>query len=453
VLPWQNALFEAQVLTPFCLATVVVLITLPWAANAAPQTVPRAQAPWWERTASSTHSGKTHLVRGDLSADSLAASSRAIDAQWQQIDALLGSLRPRSRSVQQVLVFDAFDDLADTLRSKFAIDPPGHAFAFFSPLGQGVAICTEDVAPPQAIRGLAAALAAEYLRLCCGGDVPPAIECGLLDLVARTDPRGNGTGAAAIAVVHQALAEKSALSLFELLVKDRKEWEEDCANSDSSAMQEQASSFVRFLLSGKGGLKAAAFTQFLQEISYGSTAWTAFERVYGIATDRHWAELDKRWRDFAQQEQPSATETLRERLAFLAEGLLMLDRAGASPSSFTELSQSLTDRSFSWPMRWRPGFSPVRAADAASFRPVDAPARKGSSAKQAEFTWTAAAQPGAGSAPSAAPPSGGAQQPPSAPRLPIISSSDPPGRGLQIRWIKTREQPEAPWVWDLVPAK
>jgi len=441
------------VLIPCSVAQIAVFVVLFAAASAASQTEPRAQAPWWERTASSTHAGKTHVLRGDLSAGSLAASSRAIDAQWQQIDALLGSLRPRSRSVQQVLVFDAFDDLADTLRSKFAIDPPGHAFAFFSPLGQGVAICTEDVAPPQAIRGLAAALTAEYLRLCCGGDVPPAIECGLLDLVARTDPRGIGTGAAAIAVVRQSLAEKSALSLFELLVKDRKEWEEDCASSDSSAMQEQAASFVRFLLSGKGGMKAGAFTQFLQEISYGSTAWTAFARVYGIATDRDWAELDKRWRDFAQKEQPSANETLRERLAFLAEGLLMLDRVGAAPSNFTELSQSLTDRSFVWPMRWRPGFSPVRAADSASFHPVDAPARKGSSAKQAEFTWTAAAQPAAGPAPPAPSPGGGAQQPPSAPRLPTISSSDPPGRGLQIRWIKTREQPEAPWVWDLVPAK
>jgi len=351
--------------------------------------------------------------------------------------------------VQQVLVFAAFDDLADTLRSQFAVDPPGHAFAFFSPLGQGVAICTEDVAPPQAIRGLAAALTAEYLRLCCGGDVPPAIECGLLDLVARADPRGSGTGAAGIATVQAVLKDKSALSLFDLLVKDRKEWDEACASSDTGALQEQAASLVRFMLSGKGGMKAGAFTQFLRDISYGATAWSAFARVYGIASDRDWSEFDKRWRDFAQKEQPSANETLRERLAFLAEGSLLLEREGTPPSSFAELSQSLTDRAFIWPKRWRPGFSTVRATDASSFRPVDSPARKGGSAKQPEFTWTAPAPPAAApAAPSGAPPA-----PLSAPQPATISSSDPPGRALQIRWLKTRVQPEAPWVWDLVPAK
>ncbi len=413
------------------------------------QAAPRAQQPWWERSAKSTHSGVTHQLRGDLSADNLAASSRAIDAQWQQIDVLLGSLRPRSRTVQQVLVFSAYDDLADTMRTQFAIDPPGHAFAFFSPLGQGVAICTEDVALPQAIRGLAAALTAEYLRLCCGADVPPAIECGLLDLVARADPRGSGTGAAAIAVVQAALTEKSARSILDLVDMDRKQWDEACASSDSSVPQEQAASLVRFLLSGKGGMKAGAFTQFLRDISYGATAWTAFARVYGIASERDWNEFDKRWREFAQKEQPSVHETLRERLAFLAEGLLMLEREGTPPSSFAELSQSLIDRSFIWPKRWRPGFSRIRAADASSFRPVDSPARKGGSAKQPEFLWTAPAPPAA--APPA--PSGSSPTPPSAAQPATISSSDPPGRGLQIRWRKTRTQPEAPWVWDLVPAK
>jgi len=427
-------------------AIIVLFTALLCCADARAQVAPRAQKPWWERTATSTHAGSTHQLRGDLSADNLAASSRAVDAQWQQIDALLGSLRPRSRTVQQVLVFAAFDDLADTLRSQFAVDPPGHAFAFFSPLGQGVAICTEDVAPPQAIRGLAAALTAEYLRLCCGGDVPPAIECGLLDLVARADPRGSGTGAAGIAAVQAALKDKSALSLFDLLVKDRKEWDEACASSDNGALQEQAASLVRFMLSGKGGMKAGAFTQFLRDISYGATAWSAFARVYGIASDRDWSEFDKRWRDFAQKEQPSANETLRERLAFLAEGSLMLEREGTPPSSFAELSQSLTDRAFIWPKRWRPGFSTVRATDASSFRPVDSPARKGGSAKQPEFTWTAPAA--APAAPSGAPPA-----PLSAPQPATISSSDPPGRALQIRWLKTRVQPEAPWVWDLVPAK
>lgn len=431
-------------------AVVGLLVALLNCAHARAQSAPRAQQPWWERTAASTHAGNTHKLRGDLSQDNLAASARAIDAQWQQIDALLGSLRPRSRTVQQVLVFAAFDDLADTLRSQFAIDPPGHAFAFFSPLGQGVAICTEDVAPPQAMRGLAAALTAEYLRLCCGGDVPPAIECGLLDLVARADARGSGTGAAGIAAVQAALTDKSALPLFDLIEKDRKQWDEAVASSDGSALQEQAASLVRFMLSGKGGMKPDVFAQFLRDISYGATAWTAFARVYGIASGRDWNELDKRWRDFAQKEQPSANETLRERLAFLAEGSLMLEREGAPPSSFAELSQSLTDRSFIWPKRWRPGFSTVRAIDASSFRPVDAPARKGGSAKQVEFTWTAPAPPAASpaAAPNSAPPAA-----PSASQPATISSSDPPGRALQIRWIKTRTQPEAPWVWDLVPAK
>ncbi len=417
--------------------------------HGAAQAPPRAQLPWWDRTSSSTHAGATHLLRGDLSAADLAASARAVDLQWQQVDVLLGSLRPRSRTVQQVLVFAAFDDLADTVRTQFAIDPPGHAFAFFSPLGQGVAICTEDVPPPQAIRGLAAALTAEYVRLCCGGDVPPAVECGLLDLVARADPRASGAGAAAIAAVQRAIVDKSALPLSELLAMERKEWDEACAASSGSELQEQAASLVRFLLSGKGPLKAGAFAQFMREISYGATAWTAFARVYGITSKQDWNELDKRWREFAQKEQPNAAETLRERLAFLAEGSLMLEREGAPPNSFAELSQSLVDRSFVYPKRWRPGFSSVRAADASSFRPVDPPSRQSASAKQPSFAWTAPAPPA--SAPTA--PAGAPQAAATSPPIATISSSDPPGRGLQIRWLKTRAQPEAPWVWDLTPAK
>jgi len=54
---------------------------------------------------------------------------------------------------------------------------------------------------------------------------------------------------------------------------------------------------------------------------------------------------------------------------------------------------------------------------------------------------------------SPAAPSGAPPAPLSAPQPATIASSDPPGRALQIRWLKTRVQPEAPWVWDLVPAK
>ena len=93
-----------------------------------------ARESWWDRTSKTMFVATSHRIRSDLPAKTNVSTAEGIDRLWFTIDAGLGQLRPRSRGLQQALLFTTQEDLSEIMRSQFAVDAPSEAFAFFSPL-------------------------------------------------------------------------------------------------------------------------------------------------------------------------------------------------------------------------------------------------------------------------------------------------------------------------------
>ena len=397
-----------------------------------------ARESWWDRTSKTMFVASSHRIRSDLPAKTNVSTAEGIDRLWFTIDAGLGQLRPRSRGLQQALLFASQEDLSETMRSQFAVDAPSDACAFFSPLGQGIAVCTEDVPAPFAARGLTAAIGAEYLRLSCGADLAPALQVGILDFLARRDSKGvgGGIGEAGIAVVRKILTDAKAISMLDFMSMTAQEWKQAVAQDSNGVLREQSASVVRFLTQSNTAANASIFQQYLRLVSEGMPNFAAFSSVYGLRDERGWEDFDKQWKAFALKEKSSANETLHERLAYLAEGLRQLDKEGALPVDFAALEVALKDRNFVSPTQWRPGFSQIQASEPNTFTPTQ-PYENASGAKplpnrskppRFEFEE---------------PKKGEEKQPPS------VLAIDVSNNRSKVVWFKTRPEPEAPWVWDI----
>ncbi len=397
-----------------------------------------ARESWWDRTSKTMFVANSHRIRSDLPVKTNSSTAEGIDRLWFTIDAGLGQLRPRSRGLQQALLFTSQEDLSETMRSQFAVDAPSDAFAFFSPLGQGIAVCTEDVPAPFAARGLTAAIGAEYLRLSCGADLAPALQVGILDFLARRDSKGvgGGIGEAGIAIVRKHVTDAKAISMLDFISMTAQEWKQGVAQDSNGALREQSASVVRFLTQSNTAANASIFQQYLRLVSEGMPNFAAFSSVYGLRDERGWEDFDKQWKAFALKEKSSANETLHERLAYLAEGLRQLDKEGALPVDFAALEVALKDRNFVSPTQWRPGFSQIQASEPNVFTPT-LPYENASGAKPL---------PNRSKPPRfelEEPKKGEEKQPPSV--LAIDVSND----RSKVVWFKTRPEPEAPWVWDI----
>ncbi|MSR45155.1 MAG: hypothetical protein EXS15_07370 [Phycisphaerales bacterium] len=418
-----------------------VTIALLTTSVAAPGQSEVARASWWDRTSEKIIASEFHRVRSDLPTDVTASTAQGINRLWESVDLGLGRLRPRTRGLQQGLLFSSQEDLSETMRSQFAIDASSAAFAFHSPLGQGIAVCTEDMPLPLAARGLIAAVGSEYLRLSCGADLPPAIQCGVMDFLARLDSKGGagGIGEAGLEVVRHSLSDSAALSVRELLSMDRNAWKKAQSTDRVEPNCEQAASIIRFLMKPSAATSPLHFQRYLQFVAEGTPSPLAIAIVYGVRDDAGWMALDKEWRAFARTERASSIETLRERLGFLGEGVRALDRDGAVPIDFATLEGELRDQKFVWPQQWSAGFSQVRADSSNVFTPVEPavdasrPAPVGRTAR-ARFELALTDTPSHES---------GGKSPPS------IHVVDLAQHGLKLTWFKTRQDAEAPWVWDI----
>lgn len=418
-----------------CATRLLVALVMASTANASPQA---AKSSWWDRTANSQFSAQSHRIRSDLPQATSQSTAEGIDRLWLSVDSGLGQLRPRSLGLQQALLFFSQEDLTETLRTQFAVDAPSEACAFFSPLGQGIAVCTEDTPPPVCTRALTAAIVGEYLRICCGGDLPPALQTGLADLLARVDHSGleSGIGEAGLAITRDCAASTTGPRVRDLLLMDRDAWKLGQATGASEQLNEQASSVVRFLTAQGASIGLAHFQRYLRLVCEGTMSADAFALVYGVRDDAGWEQFDARWRAFALAEKPSATETVRERLAFLGEGLRALDGEGATPSDLARLELELKERDIVSPAQWRPGFSQVRSQAQGAGDPTGSTGASGSAAKPKPRAKGAhfelgAVQAGVGKAP---------------PEILVVGDHK---IRLKLIWLKTRPEPEAPWVWDI----
>lgn len=400
-----------------------------------------AKRSWWDRTGPVTSQHATHRVRSDCGEASTLAAVNRVDAVWRSVADAFGTLRPRELAPQDLLLFAKREDLDDTVRSQLGVEVSGPAFAFYSPLGHGIAICEEDSPSPVIERGIAAAAASEYLRLTCGGDLPPAMREGLADLIARSGRAGDGArggiGAAGVACVGEFVASGGAIPLRELLRIPDAAWTTRRKAADGHKVCEEAASFVRFLAQ----LPKGALATYLRGVSGGMSSDQSLANALGVRTDADWEQLDGRWREYAKLERASAVETVRERLAFLADGLQRLDAEGATPASAADLGRDLSDRKHVFPSAWAPGFSRVTAADEGVFTPAlglsdDAPRRRGSSPVVRKGAFTLVAPQGTARV-AAAP-------------IPEVHVEGAKPR-LKVSWHRTRNEPEAPWVWSIVP--
>ncbi len=409
-----------------------------------------ARASWWDRTEQSGFSTDSHRVRSDLSQSASLAAAHGIDRSWAMIDSALGGLRPRTRGLQVALLFESQEDLSETMRSHFAVDAPSEVFAFRSPLGQGIALCTEDTPAPWATRGLLAGICGEYLRLACGADLPPAVQCGLLDLVARGDGAlgGGGIGDAGVALVRSATTKKGAPSVQSILSMSAQQWATAASSDPTGALCEQSASIIRFLTRPNSPRGVSAFQHYLRLVATGTPSADAFAGAFGLDNDATWHDFDTQWRAFAANEKSHPLETVRERLGFFGEGLRLLEGEGAAPADFEALKIALTDRAFAAPKWWRPGFSQVRADCSSVFTLSDGCAGREEPATDSKGRAVPAKpatpiKPGARSARFTL-------GPPDAPTsAPTVFVADSQSLRLKLTWFKTRPDAEAPWVWDI----
>ena len=409
---------------------------------AQPQATPprRAQASWWERTQAARASlpGSRRVFRSDATRAQVQAVAGEIAAGADGANALLGALRPRSQEPLHGLVFVLRDDFLDTLRVHFAVHGvvPGHAFA--SPGGRGIACVIEDLPPQEVARALRVAAVDETCATAMGAEIAPWLVAGAGDAVARRTgvPLGSApmaAGEAAIAAVRGALDRASADSVArEVMGRSVRAYAEQAVESEG-VQHEIAASLVRFIAALDQSDSANRLPRIARAINDGADPAIAAADVIGLHAARDWTAFGDSWRQFAARERADARQTAFERLAFLAEGLRALRADGEEPEDFAALSQSLADRSFTWPRVARPGWSVVKASVPGSF------AVPGGVWPPAPVPEGVRAAPGPRFVMERAPG-----------ELASVATEGLDGGDMRVEWLATRPDPEAPLVWQIV---
>ncbi|MDX1682992.1 MAG: DUF1570 domain-containing protein, partial [Phycisphaeraceae bacterium] len=128
--------------------------------------------------------------------------------------------------------------------------------------------------------------------------------------------------------VQSAINSNNHISFETLVTMTGREWSERLRGGAAGIQYPQSWSMVHFLIHGDGGRYRDAFVKYLKMVARNQPSGRAFVEAFGA---RDLEGFEKRWREHvAGMARADATVT-RERLKFLADGLVALSEKGRRP--------------------------------------------------------------------------------------------------------------------------
>jgi hypothetical protein len=250
---------------------------------------------------------------------------------------------------------------------------------FVTPLGGGLAFWTESLP----VRRIHHVIQHEgfhqfaYSRF--GTDLPIWVNEGLAEffgqavLIGRTLIIGQ-SNPRAIEHVKEAIELETYTPFRTMLDMDTERWNSAVRDGNASLRYEQSWSMVHFLVYGDGGRYQAAFEHYLRLINNGHTSYTAFVKAFG-GDDVE--AFERRWIEYARRAKPSAFVTAMERIEFLAEGALALNKQKMHAESLDDVRAKLREIGFTYTLDRHAIDVTLSAEDDALFEiPMDELARE-----------------------------------------------------------------------------
>jgi hypothetical protein len=310
----------------------------------------QAQRSWWDR--SPEHKHGHYWIKSDLPAEQVRDIARHLNMMYGQYAKLLAFVPVRVEEKLNVLAFEREDDYLLTLRARFGINATSSGGMFFvNSSGTALAVWTHGL-PRQRLRHVIQHEGFHqfaYSRF--GDDLPPWVNEGLAEFFGQAIIAGDSmvlgqSNPRVLKRLKQAIDSDMHISLAKMVSLPARQWNDALRNGEAALYYAEAWSMVQFLVYGEGGAHAGAFDVFLKHISNGLPAREAFSKTLGPDI----AEFETRWKRWVLAAQPSAFVSAMERLEFLAEGALELNRHGVHPESLDQLKQALRDMSFEYPL-------------------------------------------------------------------------------------------------------
>lgn len=313
-------------------------------AAAAPAPAPGA---WWDRAAEAQVGH--YWIKTDLPAADANALARHLNVMHEEYARRLAALPPREPVALNVLIFADQGDYLETLYRKFGIDASGTGGMFLvTPSGRGLAFFAGGVPERRVMHVAQHEGFHQFAYSRFGSDLPPWVNEGLAEffgesvVVAGKVVIGQSS-ARVIESVKASIEAGSYVPLADMLGMSPHAWAEALGSGSAAPLYHQAWSMVHFLVYGDEGRYVGSFEQYLRLLNAGFPSDAAFVRAF--KTDDIDA-FEARWKEYALALEPSALVTALDRIEFLAEGALELDRRGILPESLDALRADLREIGF-----------------------------------------------------------------------------------------------------------
>jgi len=323
---------------------------------------PRADAPagtqpvgtWWDRTApppGGTLPGSVHYtIRSDLDLETTRLYAAHMDTMFVEYSRRLAALPQRLPHVLNVFMFERRSDYVETLRTQFGIDATGSAGMFFvTQRGAGLAFFVEDIPRSRILHVIQHEGFHQFAYSRFGTDLPIWANEGLAEffgfavVIGREVVIGQSSPWT-LAALREAIEADATIPFIEMITMTTEGWNARVRSRQAALQYQQAWSMVHFLVFGDGGRYREAFERYLRLLNTGMPSEPAF--VDAFQTSNLDAFQD-RWRSYVLNDaRPGSFVAALERLEFLAEGMLALERAGKRPMTFDQLRDALVETKF-----------------------------------------------------------------------------------------------------------
>ncbi|MCI0365474.1 MAG: DUF1570 domain-containing protein [Phycisphaerales bacterium] len=309
----------------------------------------QAQLSWWDR--SPEQKIGQYWIKTDLPADEANSLARHLNVMYSEFSRRLADMPERAEEKLNVLIFKHRQDYILTLRARFGVNASASGGMFFvtsaAPAG-ALAVWTDDLPRRRIEHVIQHEGFHQFAYSRFGNDLPPWLNEGLAEFFGEAVVVGQQVlvGQSNARVVNQikdAIELKRYVPFAQMLSITSKQWGDATLDESAALRYHQAWSMVQFLIYGEQGRHVAAFETFLKHLNTGLVADEAFKRAFGEDI----ADFEARWKRFASTAKPSAFATALERIEFLAQGALELNRRGTSyPPTLKGLRETLEQIEF-----------------------------------------------------------------------------------------------------------
>jgi hypothetical protein len=363
-----------------CLVATVVLGFSPSAPIAA--ATPSTQAPqggagsqppirsWWDRTAPPAGRGlptsRHYTIRSDLDLERTREFAEHLDLMFNEYSKRLASLPQRLPHALNVFMFERRRDYHETLRTQFGIDAEGSGGMFFvTPRGAGLAFFVEGVPRTRILHVIQHEGFHQFAFSRFGNDLPIWANEGLAEFFGFAAVVGREVviGQASpwtLSALREAIENDATIPFLEMLTMTNDGWNARVRSRQAAMQYQQAWSMVHFLVYADNGRYRGPFERYLRLLNTGVPSEPAFIQAFET---NDLGAFERRWRAYVLNEAtPGAFVAALERLEFLVEGMLALERLDRRPASLDDLRDALVEIGFSHRIE-RHGYSVTLRAD------------------------------------------------------------------------------------------